>query len=134
MQQIEKYTSHSSETGITKDNQTIPIGNVQERDPWVETFLSYGLQDILVKSTAFVVERQWQHHDTKRNLALALVGEVGELADVVAWKGDSIVLEDVESIRDSIAQELADVIIIIVRLANLFGINLQEKIFQDYNR
>jgi len=37
--------------------------------------------------TQFVNERNWQQFQTPRNILLALVGEVGELAEIFQWKG-----------------------------------------------
>ena len=37
---------------------------------------------------AFVAERGWMQFHTPRNLLLALVGEVGELAEVFRWEGE----------------------------------------------
>lgn len=35
----------------------------------------------------FVQERDWEQFHTPRNLLMALVGEVGELAEIFQWKG-----------------------------------------------
>lgn len=35
----------------------------------------------------FVAERDWEQFHTPRNLLLALVGEVGELAEIYQWAG-----------------------------------------------
>jgi dCTP diphosphatase len=37
---------------------------------------------------AFVKERDWQQFHTPRNLVMALVGEVGEVAEIFQWKGE----------------------------------------------
>jgi dCTP diphosphatase len=36
----------------------------------------------------FVHERDWEQFHTPRNLLLALVGEVGELAEIYQWMGE----------------------------------------------
>jgi dCTP diphosphatase len=35
----------------------------------------------------FVKDRDWEQFHTPRNLLLALVGEVGELAEIYQWAG-----------------------------------------------
>ena len=35
----------------------------------------------------FVRERNWQKFQTPRNLTFAMIGEVGELAEIFQWKG-----------------------------------------------
>jgi dCTP diphosphatase len=36
----------------------------------------------------WVIERNWTQFHTPRNLVLALVGEVGELAELFQWRGE----------------------------------------------
>lgn len=36
----------------------------------------------------FATEREWQKFHTPRNILLALVGEVGEVAEILQWKGE----------------------------------------------
>jgi len=123
---IQKYTVHSKSTGIGRSNQSInPVGAESAEKPmWTEHFYSTGLPSITAMSTAFVKTRQWEIHDTPTNLALALSSEVGELADIVAWAGDYIEESDKNRCLDSLAQELADITIILVRLASLAKANL----------
>ena len=68
-----------------------------------------------------------QYH-TPRNLLLALIGELGELAELFQWKGD---VEDAWfpsiSEHDKVKQELADVTIYLCRLADVCGISLSEE-------
>jgi dCTP diphosphatase len=71
----------------------------------------------------FAVERQWSSYHQPRNLVLALMGELGELAELVQWNGD----RDQPLTRDQldkISQELADVAIYLLRLADVCGITV----------
>lgn len=74
----------------------------------------------------FATERDWEKFHTPRNLALALVGEVGELAELLQWRSDADVVawSASEPGRRQIADELADVLIYLVRLADVIGIDL----------
>lgn len=45
------------------------------------------LENLRSIQTQFVNERNWEQYQTPRNLLLALVGEVGELAELFQWKG-----------------------------------------------
>lgn len=49
-----------------------------------------SLERLRSVQTQFVVERNWQQFQTPRNLLLALVGEVGELAEIFQWKGSFV--------------------------------------------
>ena len=118
---IQKYTVHSKITGIGRSNQTINPVSAESaaQGTWTDQFYITGLASITAMSTAFVKTRQWEIHDTPTNLALALSSEVGELADVVAWTGDNIEESEKNRCLDALAQELADITIILVRLASL---------------
>lgn len=123
----------SKHTGITQYNQSIEVAVDISDEHWLDTFLQTGLNDISKKSTSFVVDRQWEQHDTNMNLALALCAEAGELADVIAWTGNSVKEEKIERIRDRIAQELADIIILTVRFAKNHNINLYHRV-ENYHQ
>jgi dCTP diphosphatase len=64
----------------------------------------------------FTEERDWgQFHDPK-SLILALVGEVGELAELFQWMpaDDAVRRAATEPLRTRIGEELADVLIYLV--------------------
>jgi dCTP diphosphatase len=74
----------------------------------------------------FADARDWNRFHTPRNLALALAGEVGELAAELQWVSD-IELDD--HLRDQEARirlgaEAADVLIYLVRFADVCGLDL----------
>jgi dCTP diphosphatase len=77
----------------------------------------------------FALERDWDQFHSVRNLILALVGEVGEVAEIVQWVGDDG-MEDLLSSdgRKRLAQELSDVLIYLVRIADRSGIDLAEAV------
>ena len=70
----------------------------------------------------FVDERDWSQFHSPRNLVLALVSEVGELADLVRWKSDDQELSSEE--KQAAALEIADIAIFLVRLSKVIGIDL----------
>jgi dCTP diphosphatase len=59
-------------------------------------------------------------------LALALVGEVGELAELLQWLPvDEIeVLVREPRLHDRLGEELADVLLYLVRLSDVIGVDL----------
>jgi dCTP diphosphatase len=76
----------------------------------------------------FTEERDWgQFHDPK-SLILALVGEVGELAELFQWLPADEALQAVraEPLRTRVGEELADVLLYLVRLADTLGIDLED--------
>jgi len=48
-----------------------------------------SLEDLRARQAAFASERSWDQHHTPRNLALAMVGEVGELCECFQWRPDA---------------------------------------------
>jgi dCTP diphosphatase len=78
---------------------------------------------------AFAQDRDWDQFHSVRNLILALVGEVGELAEVVQWTSDDKINELLKSGgRERLAQELADVLIYLVRVADKSGVDLAKAV------
>lgn len=74
----------------------------------------------------FANERDWAKYHTAKNLALALGSEVGELQAEFRWLSESenISGEKITNIRN----EIADVGIFLLRLADVLGIDLNEAI------
>ncbi|CAK9103573.1 unnamed protein product [Durusdinium trenchii] len=74
----------------------------------------------------FAKERDWDQFHQPRNLALALVGEVGELCECFQWKGE--VEEGLpgwsDKHRTAVRQEIADVLLYLIRLSHKCHIDL----------
>ncbi|MBA0579452.1 uncharacterized protein LOC105804233 [Gossypium raimondii] len=78
------------------------------------------------KMAKFAKERDWDHFHTPRNLLLALVGEVGEVSEIFQWKGEvpKGLPDWKEEERIHLGEELSDVLLYLVRLADMCGIDL----------
>lgn len=93
-----------------------------------------NLQSITDTLRGFAHDRAWEQFHSVRNLVLALVGEVGEIAELVQWKSDEEVTDWLggQIGREQLGQELADVLLYLVRLSDVAGVDLmkaaQEKI------
>jgi dCTP diphosphatase len=75
----------------------------------------------------FARERDWEQFHNPKNLAMALAGEVGELLEILQW----LTPEEADAIMDSpraadVADELADVAIYLLRLADVLDVDLLE--------
>ncbi|WP_313731646.1 nucleotide pyrophosphohydrolase [Pseudomonas sp.] len=78
----------------------------------------------------FADDRDWQQFHSPKNLILALTGEVGELCEIFQWMNDAESLsaaKDAE-IGHSVKDELADVLMYLVRLSDVLGIDLNEAV------
>ena len=100
---------------------------------------AYSLEGLQKEISEFAVEREWQQFHTIKNLVLALVGEVGELAEIIQWKTDSEIQREIdktpeeklldviletESLTNRVEEELADILIYILRISTITNIDL----------
>lgn len=76
----------------------------------------------------FTTERDWARFHDPKSLLLALVGEVGELAELFQWVPADEAAASVADPgrRERVGEELADVLLYLVRLADVLGIDLME--------
>lgn len=86
-----------------------------------------ALQAVLLR---FARERDWEQFHSPKNLVMALCGEVGELSELFQWL-DEDASHDVardETTARQVRDELADVLIYLVRLAAVLGVDLDEAV------
>lgn len=79
---------------------------------------------------AFANERDWEQFHSPKNLAMALTGEVGELVEIFQWmtEADSRRAAAEPERAKAIAAEMADVLLYLVRMADMLGIDLDEAV------
>ncbi len=73
---------------------------------------------------AFAREREWHRYHTPKNLAMALIVEAAELAEHFQWLTAEESQSPQDGKREKIREELADVLIYLVELADTLGIDL----------
>ena len=74
----------------------------------------------------FADERHWQQYHSPKNLAMALTGEVGELVEIFQWldeKASHTVATD-PATAQAVRDELADVLLYLLRLSSVLGVDL----------
>jgi len=76
--------------------------------------------------SAFARERSWEQFHSPKNLVMALTGEMGELSELFQWmtEGDSRVACSDPQRAQAVRDELADVLLYLVRLADVLGVDL----------
>jgi dCTP diphosphatase len=74
----------------------------------------------------FSADRQWNSYHDPKSVLLALVGEVGELAELFQWlpAGEAKELAKDEPLRTRVGEELSDVLLYLVLLADVLDIDL----------
>ncbi|MDQ1501104.1 MAG: hypothetical protein QOD57_546 [Actinomycetota bacterium] len=84
------------------------------------------LEDLAAELRRFAAERDWERFHTPKNLAVSLAVEVGELLEHVQWGSDEEIAAAVGTPegRAALSEELADVFIYLVRLADVVGVDL----------
>ena len=88
-----------------------------------------SIEDLRKDIARFAAERDWDQFHSIRNLVLAMVGEVGEVAEILQWTDDNKVGELLNSGgRERLAEELADVLIYLIRVADRSGVDLESAV------
>lgn len=89
---------------------------------------SLDLEDLAEYLRRFAEERDWEQFHTPKNLAMALAGEAGELLEIFQWltPAQSTTLDAQTS--HHVGEELADILIYLVRLADVAGVDLGQAV------
>jgi NTP pyrophosphatase (non-canonical NTP hydrolase) len=74
---------------------------------------------------AFAAERDWDQFHSPRNLAAALAVEAAELLEPFQWLTDEQSRDLSPESRAAVEQEMADVLLYLVRLADKLGVDLE---------
>jgi dCTP diphosphatase len=82
----------------------------------------------------FAAERDWEQFHTPRNLATALSVEAAELLEPFQWLTDEQGANLAPEARAAVEQEMADVLLYLVRLADRLGVDLEQAAFAKIER
>jgi NTP pyrophosphatase (non-canonical NTP hydrolase) len=78
----------------------------------------------------FAEDRNWDQFHSPKNLVMALAGEAGELLELFQWlteeQSRQIAHNDTDMQR--VREELADVLIYVLRLADTLGVDLESAV------
>src|SRR4051812_42246157 len=74
----------------------------------------------------FSEARNWAKFHDPKSLAMALVGEVGELAELLQWvrSADQADLVTEHTLQGRLAEEMSDVLLQLLRLADVVDVDL----------
>jgi NTP pyrophosphatase (non-canonical NTP hydrolase) len=86
------------------------------------------LNELRNEMRAFTDERDWHRFHDPKSLILAILGELGELSELFQWLPADRAAEAAkeEPLRSAVSDELADVLLYLVRLADVLDIDLGE--------
>lgn len=75
---------------------------------------------------AFAEERDWNQFHSPKNLSMALMVEVAELMEHFQWLTEAQTQNLPAEIKPPVAEELADILLYLVRLADRLDVDLME--------
>ena len=82
----------------------------------------------------FASERNWDKYHTPKNLSMALSVEASELVEIFQWltqeESKNIDSKDIQSVKD----EVADILIYLIRIADKLDIDLEEAILEKIEK
>ncbi|MGH8136124.1 MAG: nucleotide pyrophosphohydrolase [Steroidobacteraceae bacterium] len=92
------------------------------------------LGELKVRLRAFVAERDWDQFHSPKNLSMALAVETAELVELFQWltEAESAALDS--DLRRRAAEELADVLVYLVRIADRLDIDLLQAAAEKLER
>ncbi len=88
-----------------------------------------AFNDLAMRLRQFAEERDWNQFHSPKNLAISISVEAAELLELFQWsrgRDDWDCMRE-ESIRDRTAEELADILLYLVRFADKAGIDLEQR-------
>ena len=119
-------TSSSSTSSTSSTTIVIPDGHHTIRQKLFHDTTS--LETLRSDLSSFAKQRDWDQFHSPRNVALAMVGEVGEIAECFQWKNDEACQNNLEEWKDSklihLGEEMSDVLLYLIRLADQCNIDL----------
>jgi NTP pyrophosphatase (non-canonical NTP hydrolase) len=95
---------------------------------WIEQEYELNLQDLRFRLREFADARDWNQFHSPKNLAMALSVEVAELVEPFQWLTEEASHDLPDATKTKAAEEIADVQIYLVRLADKLGIDILESV------
>jgi NTP pyrophosphatase (non-canonical NTP hydrolase) len=86
------------------------------------------------KLREFAQARDWDQFHSPKNLSMALMVEVAELMEHFQWLTEAQSGDLAPAKQAEVAEELADVLLYLVRLSDKLGVNLKEAALQKIEK
>jgi dCTP diphosphatase len=85
-------------------------------------------EQIKTRLRDFAADRDWDQFHSPKNLSMALIVEASELVEHFQWlKQDESLVLSPEKLND-VAQEIADIQIYLVRIADKLGVDIEKAV------
>ncbi|MGD6844683.1 nucleotide pyrophosphohydrolase [Bacillus infantis] len=89
------------------------------------------MENLIKEVLKFRDERGWKHYHKEKDLAISIVLEASELLENFQWKTSE---EAVADTRQNIKEEMADVLIYLVQLADRMDVDLEEEVYRKLEK
>jgi NTP pyrophosphatase (non-canonical NTP hydrolase) len=88
------------------------------------------LPDIQQRLRKFADDRNWDQFHSPKNLSMALAAEAAELLEIFQWLTEEQSIDIINSEKDiaQVKEEIADVLIYLVRLADKLNIDIEKEV------
>ena len=93
-----------------------------------------SLEGLKLAMRKFADERDWNQFHSPKNLAMALSGEAGELIECFQWLTEDQSSNLTDAQRAAVADEIADVQLYLVRLADKVGVDIGTAVEQKIKK
>ena len=89
-----------------------------------------NISDIKKRLAQFASARNWDQFHSPKNLSMALAAEAAELLEIFQWLTDEQARDIVHDEKEmaQIRQEIADVMIYLIRLADKLDVNIEHAV------
>lgn len=82
-----------------------------------------SLTELTAQIRAFNAQRDWEQFHSPKNLAMALMVEAGELAEIFQWMTQAESRRPDEALRQRIGEEIGDVLIYLLNISDVLDID-----------
>lgn len=89
------------------------------------------MKKIYEKVIAFRDERNWKQYHSGKDLAISISLEANELLENFQWRSSE---EAICNSKQNIKEEMADVLIYLVQMADLLDIDLEEEVLKKLEK
>ena len=89
-----------------------------------------NIEELQNKIASFAKERDWEQFHTPKNLACALSVESSELLEIFQWMNRNEEENLSFETKQRISEEISDIFVYLVRLADVLNIDLEKSITQ----
>ena len=89
------------------------------------------MKEMTKKIMEFCDERGWTPYHNEKDLAISIALEANELLENFQWRSSE---EAVASTSQNIKEEMADVLIYLLQLANKMNLDLEEEVYKKIEK